>query len=146
MSRLLRSPLVLPFVFLLAITGTLLAQADTAVVADKTGLFGGLINHYFGAIIALIQSALVWVFGKSSPTWKKFPEPLKWGVLYLVGFALTWISLKTGFGGVQIEGNALTTTGVLAAVPTLASGLIFKLGGHKVPPPPSAPEARTGPR
>lgn len=111
------------------------AQADTAVVAtpDKTGVFGGLIDHYFGAIVGLLQSGLLWIFTKSSAGWRKVPEPLKWGALYLVGFALTWLSLKTGFGGTQIDGNALTTAGVLASVPTLASGLIFKLGGHKVP-------------
>lgn len=111
----------------------LLAQADTTVlVPDRLGLFGGLVDHYFGAIVALIQSGLTYFFTKSSPAWRKVPEIAKWGVLYLIGFVLTWISLKTGFGGAQIDGNVLTTAGVLAAVPTLASGLIFKLGGHNV--------------
>lgn len=110
-----------------------LFQGDTVVaVHDKTGIFGGLIDHYFGAIVAAIQSGLVFIFTKSSAKWRGIPEPLKWGFLYLVGFGLTWVSLKTGFGGVKIDGNALTTAGVLASVPTLASGLIFKLGGHNV--------------
>lgn len=111
----------------------LAAQADTAVVADKTGIAGALIDHYFGAIVAAIQSGLLWIFTKSSPAWAKVPEVLKWGVLYLVGFVLTWLSLKTGIGGVKIDGNALTAAGVLAAVPTVASGLIYKLGGHRTP-------------
>jgi hypothetical protein len=117
---------------LLVLPALLLAQDSTVVVADRTGAFGLLIDHYFGAIVALIQSGLTWVFTKESAAWRRIPEVAKWGVLYAIGYVLTFISLKTGFGGATIDGNALTTAGVLAAVPTLASGLIFKLGGHKV--------------
>lgn len=107
---------------------TFLAQE----VTDRTGIFGPLIDHYFGAIVALIQSGGLWLATKASPGWKRTPEPVKWGILYLIGVGLTWLSLKTGFGSEPIEGNALTLAMVLGSVPTLASGLIFKIGGHKV--------------
>lgn len=134
MRRLGSTPLVcLIVVAVLLLAGhPLWAQADSTTTTDKTGIFGAVIDHYFGAIVALIQSLLVYLLGKASPQWAKVPEIAKWAVLYFVGVALTWISLKTGFGGATIEGNALTTAMVVGSVPTLASGLVFKLGGHSV--------------
>lgn len=127
---------------LLVLPSVLYGQSDsTATTPDKTGIFGALINHYFGAIVAAIQSGLLWLATRASPGWKKVPEALKWGILYLVGVALTFVSLKTGFGSAPIEGNALTLAAVLGSVPTLASGVIFKLGGHKVPATTSTPTA-----
>jgi hypothetical protein len=118
------------------------AVAGHQQVIDHTGIFGAMIDHYFGAIIGLLQSGLLWLATKASPRWRVTAEPIKWGVLYLLGVLLTFISLKTGFGSQPVEGNALTLAAVLASVPTLASGLIFKIGGHKVPLPAATASAR----
>ncbi len=127
--------LVLTAAIVIVLAPTLLfAQDSIAVVHDKTGIFGSLIDHYFGAIVAGFQSGILWLATKASPRWKALAEPIKWGVLYLLGVLLTFLSLKTGLGnGGEIAGNALTLAAVLGTVPTLASGIIFKLGGHKVP-------------
>ena len=113
--------------------------ADTGTVTtDKTGMAGPIIDKLFPVLITGLVSAFWWVVGKLAPPWKKVPEVGKWIALYVTGFLLT----KTGLFGV-VDGQTLTAAGVLAMAETGAAGLIFKLGGHKVVPPPVVVEAST---
>lgn len=103
--------------------------------ADKTGIAGALIDHWFLPVVALLQSVATKGIAYIAPAWKKLSEPIKWTVLYAVGIAITFVGRKFGFMGV-ISGDNLSqlgTAGVLAAFPTTAAALIYKLGGHKVP-------------
>lgn len=99
---------------------------------DRTGVFGSVIDYWFLPIVTFLQSAVLKGFEIASPTWRKLNEGVKWTVLYFVGLALTWASGQLGFNA-TIDGVQLADAAVIAAIPTVVSGLIFKFGRHKVP-------------
>jgi hypothetical protein len=100
---------------------------------DRTGAFGALIDYWYLPIVAFLQSLVLKLFELAGPRWRALNEGIKWSILYAVGIAITWVSGQLGFNA-TVDGVQLTDAAVLASIPTMVAGLIFKFGRHKVPP------------
>lgn len=124
-------------VLALVIVGIVHAQDSNAVIPDKTGLFGAVIDHWFLPVVGAVQSGVTWVIAHGlGATWKKINVMVQWTILYGVGLIVSYVGVRLGWMGLSVtpEGlQALGVAGVLATFPTAAAGLIYRLGGHRVP-------------
>lgn len=99
---------------------------------DHTGAFGPAIDYYFPVVVAFLQSLLLKGITLASEQVKDWGTPAKWGALFVLGLVVNYLAAHTGFALTEPNAQNWTTPGALAAVQTVAAGLIYRFGGHKV--------------
>ena len=132
---------VLACSLILAAPSLLSALQDSTATTptDHTGILGPLIDYWFMPAIVFLQSLAAKGIALATPAWTKLSAGLKYTILYGLGLLITFVGAKIGFIDLHVTGDTLAqlgSAGVLATFPTAAAALVYKFGGHKVPPPP----------
>jgi hypothetical protein len=117
------------FVFASVLAGSLFAQDSTAVVHDRTGLFGPILDRFWPVIVTVLTSLAVKLIAKANAGFARTSEPVKWAALYAFALLFNVFAHWAGVGTV----NTLAPDFSLAFVQMGAAALVYKFGQHRVP-------------
>ncbi len=115
--------------FAMVFSASVLLAQDSAIVHDRTGLFGPIIDKFWPVIVTFLTSLTVKLIAKANAVFARTGEPVKWAALY--AFALLY-NLFAGWLNIA----AVDPTGPmfgLAMVQTAAAAMVYKFGQRKMP-------------
>ncbi len=106
----------------------LLAQ-DSTVVADKTGIFGPVIDAVFPVVVTFLTSLTVKLVSTANVQFARTSPVVKYVALYLFAMLFNYIGSKVGWAPV----DAMAPIFGLSLVQTVAAAMVYRFGSHAVP-------------